>query len=247
MKIISSARFYSTSYFPLHRSVVELYLAPSPTEISTFSPLSRFVALSSANISRIRFVHALQVGWRRRGNQALPSLGEKCLRVYEWQGFNVAGTVQRSQTYPFSSSFSSYSPIPQVTSPPFLSLLFVLSLPLSLSVRFYSKQNFPSFLNRQRSYHEFPAGKINIVRLRKNFIFLRCLLFFSSPSHTYLQPQKSSARSLRLFHPPVAPWPASSGCSIYFHRNTREQSRKRRFFFHFFTPSGTTDRKFYPR
>lgn len=155
--------------------------------------------------------------------------------------------MQRSQTYPFSSSFSSYSPIPQVTSPPFLSLLFVLSLPLSLSVRFYSKQNFPSFLNRQRSYHEFPAGKINIVRLRKNFIFLRCLLFFFSPSHTYLQPQKSSAPSLRLFHPPVALWPASSGCSIYFHRNTREQSRKTRFFFHFFTPSGTTDRKFYPR
>lgn len=136
-----------------------------------------------------------------------------------------------------SGDFSSFS---------FSSLCFILTS-LSLSVRFYSKQNFPSFLNRQRSYHEFPAGKINIVRLRKNFIFLRCLLFFSSPSHTYLQPQKSSAPSLRLFHPPVAPWPASSGCSIYFHRNTREQSRKRRFFFHFFTPSGTTDRKFYPR
>lgn len=133
-----------------------------------------------------------------------------------------------------SGDFSSFS---------FPSLCFILSL----SVRFYSKQNFPSFLNRQRSYHEFPAGKINIVRLRKNFIFLRCLLFLSSSSHTYLQPQKSSAPSLRLFHPPVAPWPASSGCSIYFHRNTREQSRKRRFFFHFFTPSGTTDRKFYPR
>lgn len=126
MKIISSARFYSTSYFPLHRSVVELYLAPSPTEISTFSPLSRFVALSSANISRIRFVHALQVGWRRRGNQALPSLGEKCLRVYEWQGFNVAATVTDVSLFFFffvvfadsSGDFSSFS---------FSSLCFILT------------------------------------------------------------------------------------------------------------------------